>query len=368
MTPTRVLIVGNAWQRGTLAATRCLGRSGQHVSIASEVRGHAARSRYARQWFQTPAPDEPERLLDRVVALLAEDAHDVLFAGDDEHLLLLSEHRSRLEGVNFPYPPHGSILRGLDKVLLYDAAVRCGLTVPHVASSPAAITTDDEWISKPRMYRPGVSHSHVQVQGPVDGPGAEYDLIYQRVVDGALLAVVTLRGPDGRVIYLGAQRADAVFPEPFGVSVRARTVPVEPALADAVNRLLDELGWWGLAELQFIVPPSGTPHLIDLNGRFFGSLALTSAAGADLPSAWVAAATGQPVPADCRGRIGTRYQWLEGDLRRARAADAWTRENLRALRYALRATHSVWSPSDPRPALHHLAVLGRRGMRKATTR
>jgi predicted ATP-grasp superfamily ATP-dependent carboligase len=240
--------------------------------------------------------------------------------------------------------------------------------VPEVVDWSTVGVAGDDWIAKSRLYRPGVRHRHLRV-GAAVAEESEGGLIYQRVVDGDLLAVVTLRGPDGRVLYLGAQRADAVFPEPFGVSVRARTVPVDPALAAGVNRLLDELGWWGIAELQFIVSTSGTPHLIDLNGRFFGSLALTSATGVDLPSAWVAAARGgTSTPITTPRRMGARYQWLEGDLRRLHDARGTAQGGWRALCYAVGASHSLWSSTDPGPALRHVVSLGGRGIRKAAAR
>lgn len=57
--------------------------------------------------------------------------------------------------------------------------------------------------------------------------------------------------------------------------VRARLHrPLDPALVDRAEALLRRIRWDGLVELQFLTGSDGIPHLIDLNGRFYGSLAL----------------------------------------------------------------------------------------------
>ena len=63
------------------------------------------------------------------------------------------------------------------------------------------------------------------------------------------------------------------------------TVPIDEELAAKVSRLLDEVGRFGLAQLQFLVPANGRP-VICFNGRFYGSMALGAAAGLDFPAIW----------------------------------------------------------------------------------
>ena len=209
------------------------------------------------------------------------------------------------------------------------------------------------------------SHEHLHATELRDGTGR--NLVFQRIVEGHLLALVTLVSPASELLYAGAQRADAVFPEPFGVSVRARSVDADGDLVNKAGELLRELGWSGIAELQFIVSGAGEPHLIDLNGRFFGSLGLSEAAGVDLPSAWVESAFGAPVRLP-RATTGVRYQWLEGDLRRAAASRTRRAETIAALRFAPGAVHSLWSGSDPAPALRLVGDLARRAVGKVVSR
>lgn len=360
MTGRNVLIVESGWGRGSLSATRSLVRAGHAVSVAGQHRGHAARSRFSRCWFHVPEADHAS-FAGKVVEIVQRGGFQVVFAGDDEHLLALSEHRHLLGSAVFPHPAHSAVRRALDKLALYEAAEQCGISVPET-SRTCPPHGAQLWIAKQRMYGRGRSHTY---SCGTEFHDADEDLIYQRVVDGRLLAVVTLTNPEGTHLYMGAQQAETLSPEPFGASARARRVPLDPQLTESVTRLLACLGWWGLAELQFVVSAEGVPHLIDFNGRFYGSMALTTAAGVDLPTAWLAAALGEPV------RIGTprdeiRYQWLEGDLRRAwgRKVDR-PQEMLRALRYAPGAAHSIWALSDPLPAVRQLADMALRNAKRA---
>ncbi len=362
MTSCTVLLVCDGQQRGTLAAARSLGAAGHRVLVASTRRGHAARSRFVEAWCEVPPPG-PD-LVAAVARVVAERLVDAVFAGTDEHLVLLSEGRDQL-GAAFPYPTHDVVLGALDKVRLYESARQVGLAVPAFRSSPPDPDDGRQWVAKQRLYAPGSVHACY----PADElpPGVHGELVYQECIEeGWLAAVVVFREPTGRLSYLGGQRAERLFPEPNGISVRAGVVDVPTETASGVTRLLEHMGWWGIAELQFLVPPDGTWHLIDFNGRYFGSLALTVAAGADLPNAWLSAAMDLPVRLPRGPRPDVHYQWLEGDLRRSTARSRGRRrEVLQSLRYAVGSTHSIWDRRDPAPALLHARDLVLRAVRKA---
>jgi predicted ATP-grasp superfamily ATP-dependent carboligase len=175
----------------------------------------------------------------------------------------------------------------------------------------------------------------------------------QEFVDGRLMAYAAVTTTGGRqVVAQSMQIASRVWPPGAGASCRAVSVPVDPELSGRAAALLAALGWFGLAELQFLVPADGIPRLIDLNGRFYGSLALAVRAGANLPAAWAALALGldvEPVTA----AAGVRYSWWEGDLRRAvlERRGGLARDLAGALRAGVGATHSIGRWRDPAPAL-----------------
>ncbi len=168
---------------------------------------------------------------------------------------------------------------------------------------------------------------------------------------------MALIGQGGEVVAQFQQRGIGTWPNAAGVWTRAETIPLDTELAERSTLFLRELGWSGLVQLQFLVPEGGRPRLIDLNGRFYASLHLAVAAGLDLPVMWAGRATGRELGRGRTPRTGVRYQWLEGDLRRALSTDRGQRlRELRScLRYRQGAIDSLWSRDDPAPGLRWLA-------------
>lgn len=366
----RALIVEDGFQRGALAACRALGRGGWGVGIGSPRPGFAAASRYARSWHPVPAAEHDEQaFLDAVAAAVEVGGYELVFAAGDGEALALSSGRDRL-GATVPYAPHADVVRAFDKVELEEAARRAGLLTPErVGPEDAPV------VVKPRR---------TTVRGPDGGPlrlraeladtaddarervaylesvGAEP--LVQRYVDGSLVAYIAVTDRESRVVTAVQQRALAIWPPRTGGSIRAETVQPEPAVAERVGALLADLRWFGIAQAQFQWPRSGDPVLIDLNGRFYGSLELAVAAGANLPAIWAALATGRPLPPLEVPRTGVRYHWLEADLRRA-AHERSIRAAASSALWALRAHHGLWDAGDPAPALRHAARLALRAAR-----
>ena len=58
------------------------------------------------------------------------------------------------------------------------------------------------------------------------------------------------------------------------------------------------------------------PWLMEVNGRFWGSLQLAIAAGCDFPRLWADVLTGQPLDRPTPYREGVTLRWLWGDVKR----------------------------------------------------
>jgi len=183
--------------------------------------------------------------------------------------------------------------------------------------------------------------------------------VLQAPVTGTLVAYVALCAPGGRVVAHLQQTAERTWPPRAGVSARARTGPIDPELAADAQRLLGHLRWFGLAQLQFLRTPGGRPWLIDLNARFYGSMALAAAAGINLPALWAGLAVGRPAPArPFTGRPGERYQWLAGDLQRAFAErrGGILADLAGTARWAVGSAHGVLRADDPRATVRDLSA------------
>ncbi len=314
------------------------------------------------------APLHPaDAFVDSVREVAGRHRYDVVFGAGEAEVLALSAARHRLPAV-FPHAAHDVVRRALDKDELGRAAVAAGLAVPETAD-PDALDEATPVVVKARVHaRPDLPGTPPRIDSTVVvGRAAVRNRIAEIIADGAepqvqvfhegrLVAYAAVRGHDG-VVARSLQRAARIWPPRAGASCRAVTVPLDPSLARRCDALLGALGWFGLAELQFQVGTDGTPRLIDLNGRFYGSLSLAVAAGANLPAIWGDLALGRVPAAPVQARPGVRYHWGVADLRRA------LRERRGGLlgdlagtaTYAWGAVHSVASVRDPGPAAARVA-------------
>lgn len=378
----RALIIEFGRERSALAAARALGRAGWHVGIGSPYRGRlASLSRWAKWHRVPPAEGDPAQFVTALNRAIEADGYELIFPAGDAEILVLNAHRDHL-GASFPYTSPEVLMTCLDKLELFKHAQAAGLSVPQTFPLGEAEERAQgrPIVVKASLHSPSGSGTRrletaIVSEGKaisnavrlIESKGARP--ILQEFVPGNLMAYVAVTDRRGHVLAHLQQISEATWPARAGISARARTVPVDSYIADGVGRLLAKLGWFGLAEVQFVAPPEGTPKLIDFNGRFYGSMALALAAGMNLPHIWGAEALGLAVDDPREAKIGVRYQWLEGDALRIRELAGGQR--LRALFgssiYALRAKHSIWDLGDPIPAIAEAGSLVVRRFRRGSS-
>ena len=197
-------------------------------------------------------------------------------------------------------------------------------------------------------------------------PELRYPFMIQRQIEGDGVGVFALCDR-GETRMLFSHRRLREKPPWGGVSVLRESIAVDPVAADYRRRLLRALGWHGVAMVEFKRErATGVPFLMEINGRFWGSLQLAIDAGLDFPR--------EPrAPLSRRRGAGaariSRRDSIAMAARRSRSpADADERPGpappgspalselcLDFCRFFRRDTHyEVESVSDPGPALHEL--------------
>lgn len=363
----KALVVHPGEARAALAASRALAQAGWAVGMGSPERDLVSGSRSVSRWHPVPSPrDGVDRFVEAVKAAVTGCRYEVVFGAGDAETLALSAHREEL-GAAIAHPAHEALVRALDKVELARLARTVGLETPRTFdAAELKRATPGGVVVKPRMnglLAPQVARVSADPRqtacllADLGATGVE-PIVQERVV-GELMAYIIVADTHGRIVARMQQRAPAIWPLEAGISARAETIAIDENLARQVADLVAALGWIGVAELQFLAPPEGPPVLIDFNGRVYGSLSLALAAGLNLSAMCGCIATGRPLPPTRQARVGARYQWLEGDLRRARAErrGGLVRDVATSLLYAAGATHSMWAASDPLPAARRLGRL-----------
>ncbi len=387
----RALIVEDGLSRQALAAARALSADGWSVGVGSPRldRCVCAVSRAVSAWHPVPAAESSlSGFLEGVQAAVDAGRYDVVFGARDFDVAALSYHRKSIPAV-IPYAANESVIEAQDKLALSKAATQAGFAVPEMKTRLDEAL--EAWPGEHIMVKPRVGEalaaglregrfpgrSAAVLARDADSARAAAEAIekagdmplFQRPMRGHLGAVIVLADPESNVVFCAQQEAERTWPRGAGISVRARTIAVDQVIRERAQRLVSGLGWFGIAQLQ-LMRDGGADHLIDFNGRFYGSLALMlGGARANLPAAWARMALGESVPPLSDGIAGVRYQWLWGDVRRAMGdrQGGLVADLAGSLAYARGAAHSVSSLRDPKPAARYLGIQVRRRLGKAAS-
>lgn len=370
------VLVTDGEQRAALAVVRSLGRAGHRVDVCSPRRHSLAGvSRYASAHHTVAEPlSAPESFVDAVARIVRERAIELVIPVAEPALFALLPARHRLGGARIPFPVADAVRRLHDKREVLATASALGIAVPgqRVVEDPSgrgALRLED--LSYPVVVKPtrsvverrdGERRLRMQVRHAADRAALEAELerapaeaypllVQQRVVGPGVGVFLLLWG--GEVLASFSHRRIREKPPSGGESVYRESRPVDPGLLERSRTLLERFEWSGVAMVEYKCDAAtGTPYLMEINGRFWGSLQLAVDAGVDFPALLVAAAQGEPVRPVHSFRTGVRSRWWWGDvdhllarLRRSPAELALPPGEPGRLA-ALREFLSLWRPGD----------------------
>lgn len=334
MTRRRILVTDGT-QRSALAVVRSLGRAGHTVFVcAPRVPSLAGASKFAfAEAAVANALDAPETFVSDVSHLIERWRIDTLLPITEASLLALLPERGSL-GVLIPWPDAETFRAVSDKQALLAKAASLGIAVPRqlvVSTETDARALDPALLDYPLVLKPsrsvgehdgqrislGVRHV-ANANGLREEIGAlgeaAYPLLVQQRIIGPGIGIFLLIW-DGKVLATFAHRRLREKPPSGGVSVYSESVAPDAELVERSRQLLEQMHWRGVAMVEFKREAStGTAYLMEVNGRFWGSLQLAIDAGVDFPALLVAAASGEPRPATTDYRVGSRSRWWWGDV------------------------------------------------------
>ena len=143
-------------------------------------------------------------------------------------------------------------------------------------------------------------------------PDAAFPLLVQQRIVGPGIGVFVLRW-DGNTVLRAAHERILEKPPSGGVSVLRRSMSPESGLVAQSEALLKWFEWQGVAMIEYkrdVV--TGVAYLMEINGRFWGSLQLAIDAGADFPVHLVARALHLTPPEIPPFRTGLTLRWEWG--------------------------------------------------------
>jgi len=330
----RVLVL-DANQRNALAVTRSLGKRGIPVFTADESStALAGCSRFSTRHLTYLSPfSHKQEFITSIARIVREYNIQIVFPMTELTTTLLLQNRQALPDITLPFPDMDTVNSLADKCALIRLAESLDVPVPHswYADAPSSLPVNLNTLSYPIVLKPGKSwveagnhwlHTAVRFAGSPSEATAilESDpafsagpFMLQECVPGKGQGVFALYD-HGKELAFFAHRRLREKPPRGGVSVLSESIALDPDLLSYARCLLNSVGWHGIAMVEFRVSDNGTPYLMEINTRFWGSLQLAVDAGVDFPWLLYQVACGEKVKPAKDYKVGRRLRWVLGDL------------------------------------------------------
>ncbi len=331
------VLVTDGQERAALAVTRSLGQAGIPVIVGAEtLKSLAGASKYCHRNWQYPSPlEDPSRFASSLIDAVGRLGITAIMPVTDSTTQVLAARRDQFPAaVLNALPPLESYELVSDKYRLMKVAQELGVPIPTTVYVPDGDLASvlDQVTAFPVVVKPGRSllmtdrgwgktsvHFVSSVEELVDlyrrVPYLKNPSLIQQRVEGEGQGVFGLFD-HGRPCALFAHRRIREKPPAGGVSVLRESIELPKPMTEYAIKLLEHVKWHGVAMVEFKVDrASKIPRLMEINGRFWGSLQLAIDAGLNIPYLLYQVTSGQSVAIpDNSYRVGTQSRWFLGDL------------------------------------------------------
>lgn len=324
------VLVTDCFTRKSLSAVRSLGKKGLTVHAASHTRiAPGLYSKYVSKYFIIPHPKKnPSAYLANIIHILKEGNYHCLLPFEEASIEIFLANRNSIEALTqLPIPDKAAYELASNKWQTLQLAQQLGIPIP---TSFLPLTTEalDETLnllSFPIIIKP--VHSSGSRGLYTIRNKENLDIYYNKVVKKYGFPLlqecippsgegcgVGILASQGEVLVSFSYKRLREFPVSGGPSTLRESTHDEQ-LKDYASRLIKALKWTGVAMIEFKRDPdTHIPKLMEINPRFWGSLALAQAAGINFPYLLFALSQGEKI-SQITYESGILCRWLlPGDL------------------------------------------------------
>jgi len=333
----KVLITDGA-SRAALAATRSLGAAGHQVFVGNHSHPClAGTSRWSHQIVEYPDPSiSIAEFLASVLTLVRRYEIDFLLPITDVTLLAIAERQHEFEDeCALPFQDGQALLLAADKSHVVELSESLGIPVPNtsvvhydddlddlddlalqfpVVIKPARsrVRRENSWLSTSVSYADNPEELRNKIAAL---PAHTYPVLLQQKITGRGLGLFACANR-GNIVAFTSHLRVREKPPSGGVSVVSQSAHAPTDALKYAQLLLRALDWTGVAMVEFKLDDRNhVPYIMEINGRFWGSLQLAISSGVNFPEILARMCTEGSVPeSQPVSRAGLHNRWLWGDV------------------------------------------------------
>lgn len=300
----KVLVTG-ADTTAALAITRSLGKNGIDVICSdSKKNSKSFYSKYCKNKFIYPSPDDqPKEFIEALSKNVIENDYDVLFPVNDTDMFLVSKYSNKfLPYVKIAMNDHQTFMKVLDKSITIQLASKLNIPVPETIfiESLEELNKVSELLKYPVVIKSKQSSTCISkkiIRGGTIRVASKEEFIQkyrelhmqnpfpliQEYVHGDEIGIFVLFNKGELKAIFSHLRIRSTNPL-GGASCFRKSINVDLDMQNYAIKLLREMKWEGVAMVEFKVDSKEKiPKLMEINGRFWGSLQLAVSSGVDFP-------------------------------------------------------------------------------------
>lgn len=324
--------------------------------------------------------EDPNKFLAELSHLIQSERCSMLMPSNDTGLSVATDHYEALTALlHVGYPPPAIVRQVLNKDQTLRIAEKCGIAIPttyavYERAHLEAVRGDMRFpiVAKP-CSKSDISRSTFKIRYiesfeelseafTVDEQFGSQNLLQEYCPgEGVSLGVLIKQGEP---VAMFQHRRLTELPYTGGVSITSVSEALNPLLASQAITLLRALHWDGVAMVEFRQDSAtGRAVLMEVNGRYWGSISLAVQAGMDFPLYDWQLAHGKVPTVPSQYAIGIKWRWLSGDLTRFHGLlmdpspnhvprpSPWKEAWRFLLDSRLSTRSALWSSADPQPAI-----------------
>lgn len=334
------IFVTDGAERTSLAIARSLGKKDIEVHVGESYRfATTSLSKYCKRSFIYPDPQiDCNKFINGLVDILKNMDYDAIYSSREVTTIPISYYKKELEKyTKVPFPDYEKMLITHDKAKTFKFAMECGIPVPKtyfvestdeleeisdrieytVVVKPRCKTT---WNNGKPMMLKVTSQNYVtnkndliKISDDIFKKSGKMPLIQEYIHGDGYGVEVLFNHGEPRVVFMHKRLRE--YPITGGASTLRESIYNEK-LKDVALDLMEGLEWHGVAMVEFkLDKKDGEPKLMEINGRFWGSLPLSIASGVNFPYLLHKMATEGDVEPVFEYKTGVKCRWLiPGDI------------------------------------------------------